>query len=289
MDHLATAQLPGGMKTFLILGGTGKTGRRIADRLRGDGLPVRTAARTGADVEFDLGVPETWAPALDGVSAAYLLEPDLAAAGTNGPARLPALVKQAVAAGVRRFVLLSALGADDDHNPMKAVERAVRESGAEWTILRPAWFAQNFSEFAWRPGILSGSLALPTGTGRAPFIDLDDLAEVAASGLTDDRHNGQIYVLTGPQAVTFGDAVDLIAKATGRTIEYVDVDAAVYTDQLVSHGVPAQIAGFLTSGLTDIRDGKADALGDGVERALGRPATPFEVYVTRAAAAGAWN
>jgi uncharacterized protein YbjT (DUF2867 family) len=277
------------MKNILILGGTGKTGRRIAEHLRAAGRPVRSASRTGGDIDFDLDDPNTWAPALDGVTAAYLIEPNLQAASTDRQGRIPRLVTEAVAAGVRRLVLLSAGGADHDHHPLKPAEQAVRGSGVEWTILRPDWFAQNFSESSWRPGILSGNLTLPTGDGRTPFIDATDIAEVAASALTQDRHNGQVYVLTGPRAISFGEATDLIAKATGRTIRHIDVDPEVYVEQQVADGIPRDVAQILTGVFTAIRNGQAAALADGVQRALGRPPRPFEDYVAQAAAAGDWN
>jgi uncharacterized protein YbjT (DUF2867 family) len=211
------------------------------------------------------------------------------AASADRQARIPRLVTEAVAAGVRRLVLLTAGGADHDHHPLKPAEQAVRGSGVEWTILRPTWFAQNFSEDSWRPRILSGNLTLPTGDGRAPFIDAEDIADVAASALTEDRHNGQIYMLTGPRAVSFGEAADLISTATGRTIRHVDVDPEVYIEQQVAAGIPRDVARMLTGVFTAIRDGQDAALADGVERALGRPPRSFEDYVAEAAAAGAWN
>ena len=179
------------MKNILILGGTGKTGRRIARRLRAADRPVRTASRTGGDIPFDLDDPATWAPALDGVTAAYLVEPS-PAAGPEAGSRMARLVAEAVAAGVRRLVLLSAPApTSDDGHPLKAAEQAVRGSGVEWTILRPTWFSQNFSEDFWLPGVRGGTLAMPTGDGRTPFIDAEDIADVAAAALTEDRHSGQ--------------------------------------------------------------------------------------------------
>jgi len=292
MDRLrARVVALGDVKNILILGGTGKTGRRIAGRLRAGGRPVRTASRTGGDIRLDLADPNTWAPALDGVTAAYLIEPNLQAASTDRQARIPRLVTEAVAVGVRRLVLLSAggVGEADDNHPLKPAEQAVRDSGVEWTILRPDWFAQNFSEGPWRPGILSGKLPLPAGDGRTPFIDAEDIAEVAASALTDDRHNGQIYQLTGPRAISFGEAADLIAKATGRTIRYIDVDPEVYIEHQVADGIPRHVARMLTGVFTAIRNGQSAALADGVERALGRLPRPFEDYVAEAAAAGDWD
>ncbi|MDT3442569.1 MULTISPECIES: NAD(P)H-binding protein [unclassified Pseudofrankia] len=277
------------MDDNLILGGTGKTGRRVAERLRAAGRPVRTAARARADVTFDLAKPETWAPALDGASAVYLVEPDLGAASVDGSRRIPAFVTAATAAGARRLVLLTAGGADYDGHPLKPAETAVRGSGVGWTILRPTWFAQNFSEDSWRPGILSGSLVLPTGDGRTPFIDAEDIAEIAAEALTQDRHHGQTYLLTGPRAISFGEATDLIAKATGRAIQHTDVEPEAYIEGQIAVGVPPDVARMLTSVLTAIRDGHDSALADGVERALDRPPTPFEDYVTRTAASGGWD
>ncbi|WAL68479.1 NAD(P)H-binding protein [Amycolatopsis cynarae] len=274
------------MNTILILGGTGKTGRRIARRLADDGLPVRTASRNGGDIPFDLGAPATWAPALEGVTAAYVLEPNLLASSDD---RVPAFVRRAAAAGVRRLVLLSAPRAGEEGHPLHAAEQAVRGSGMDWTILRPDWFAQNFTEGPWRAGILGGTLALPTGDGRTPFIDAEDIAEVAASALTEDRHRGRIYHLTGPRAISFGEAADLIAGATGRTVRYADTDPEVHVGRLVANGVPSVVARLLTGLLVDIREGRGTAPSGDVERALGRPARRLEDFVADAAAAGHWS
>lgn len=277
------------MKTILVLGGKGKTGRRIARRLESAGQHVRTASRTGSDVHLDLDNPTTWVPAIDGVAAAYLVEPDLQAA-IDRPMRIPGLVSEAVAAGVRRLVFLSAPGVEtDDTHPLKAAEQAVRDSGVEWTILRPTWFSQNFSEASFLPGILAGTLALPTGDGRTPFIDAADIAEVAAAALTDGRHSGQIYELTGPRAISFGEAADLIGKATGRTIRHLDIDPEAFVDRQVANGTPPAVARLLTDLFIEIRNGSAAALSDGVQRALGRPPRSFEDYVLQTATTGRWN
>src|SRR6185503_10806332 len=152
------------MNDILVVGGTGKTGRRVAQRLRTAGHGVRVASRARGDVRFDLGEPSTWPRALDGIAAAYLLEPEV------GQPRIPRFVDAASAAGVRRLVLLTAPGVEDNEaHPLWQAEEAVRNSGLEWTIVRPTWFAQNFSEDFWRPGILQGSLALPTGDGAPAF------------------------------------------------------------------------------------------------------------------------
>ncbi|MEV6875247.1 NAD(P)H-binding protein [Amycolatopsis sp. NPDC051128] len=275
------------MQNILIVGGTGKTGRRITRRLRAAGQAVRTASRTGGDIAFDLADPITWAPALEGVTAAYVVEPNLRASGD----RIPRFVAEAVAAGVRRLVLLSAggVGEADDRHPLKAAEQAVRAAGLDWTILRPDWFSQNFSEGPWLPAVLAGTLSLPTGEGRTPFIDAEDIAEVAAAALTEDHHKSRIYQLTGPRAISFGEAADLIGKATGRTIRHTDVAPEAHIERQVANGIPPEIARLLTGILVAIRDGSAPEPTDGVERALGRPARPFEDYVTETAATGLWN
>jgi uncharacterized protein YbjT (DUF2867 family) len=279
-----------GMKKILILGGTGKTGRRIARRLQAGGQPVRTASRTSGAVPFDLDNPTTWPPALDGVTAVYVMEPNLQTS-IDRQARIPRFVAEGVAASVRRLVLLSAhgVGEADDSHPLKAAEQAVRGSGVDWTILRPDWFSQNFSESFWLQGVLDGTLILPTGDGRTPFIDAEDIAEVAAAALTEDRHSGHVYQLTGPRAISFGEAADLIGKATGRTIRHVDVDPEVFVERQVTYGVPPDAARLLTDLLLAIRNGSGSALSDGVERALGRPPRPFEDFVAETAATGLWN
>ncbi|MET7403589.1 NAD(P)H-binding protein [Dactylosporangium sp. NPDC005572] len=262
--------------------------RALAQRLRASGLSARRASCSGGDVLFDLGAPATWGSALTGVSAAYLIEPDLRASILS-PERLPDLVDTAVHAGVRRLVLLSALTADSDSHPLHPGDQAVRRSGVSWTILRPTWFAQNFSEDFWRPGILAGTLAAPTGDGRTPFVDAEDIADVAASALTDDRHGGAVYDLTGPRALSFGEATGLIGRATGCVVRHADVDPEVFVERQVAYGVPAEVARLLTELLTDVRSGSAEAVTDGVQRALGRPPASFEQFVARSATAGAWN
>jgi len=272
----------------LILAGTGKTGRRIATALTAAGHPVRTVSRTAGDVRLDLDDPTTWPAALDGVGAVYLVEPNPHAAGGDPP-RLARLATAAVESGARRLVMLSAPGADDEHHPFHATEQTVRESGAEWTILRPNWFSQNFSEDFWLPVIRGGTLALPTGDGRVPFVDAQDIADVAVAALTEDRHAGQVYELSGPRAIGFGEAAELIAKASGRPLEYVAVTPTAYLEQQLANGVPELIARRFTDLVSSVSTGAHEALGDGVERALGRSPRRFEDFVVETAASGCWS
>jgi uncharacterized protein YbjT (DUF2867 family) len=264
---------------ILVLGGTGKTGRRVTQRLQDTGRRVRVATRSTG---FDLDDPTTWA--LDGVTAAYLIEP------SAQPTRLPRLVDAAGKAGVRRLVLMTAPGVENnmDH-PLWPAEQAVRTSGPEWTIVRPTWFAQNFSEAFFLPGIRAGELVLPTGDGKTTFVDAEDIADVVTAALTDDGHNGQAYGLTGAQAHSFGEAVELISAATGRTIRHVDIDPDDYTAAQIADGVPAETARQVTNLYVSIRKGQATETLDGVRRALGRQPRAFEDYVTTTAASGVWN
>lgn len=277
------------MDDILILGGTGKTGARIAQRLRAAGHEVRTASRTRGDVLVDLNEPSTWPPALDAIAAAYLLEPAMQAT-EEGQRRIPRFVDAAAKAGVRRLVFLSAPGVTgNEGHPLWRAEEAVKSAGLDWTIVQPNWFSQNFSEDFWRPGILAGSLSLPTGDGTTAFIDAEDIADVATAALTEDGHHGETYVLTGPRAISFADAAALIGEATGRTIRHVDISPEAFTQAQIANGVPAGVASQMTGIYVSIRDGRSAALFDGVQRALGRQPRAFEDYVSAAAAAGAWN
>jgi uncharacterized protein YbjT (DUF2867 family) len=277
------------MDDILILGGTGKTGSRLARRLRDAGHGVRVASRTRGDVLLNLDTPATWSTALDGVGAAYLMEPEIQATD-EGQRRVPRFVDAAVAAGVQRVVLLSTPGVEaNEGHPLWRVEEAIKSSGLTWTIVRPTWFAQNFSEAFWLPGILQGSLPLPTGDGATVFVDAEDIADVAAAALTQEGHHGEAYVLTGPRAISFGEAAHLIGEATGRTIRHVNISPEDFTDAQIADGVPADVAEQMTGLYTAIRDGKAADVVDGVQCALGRGPRTFEDYVSAAAAAGAWN
>lgn len=257
------------MHKYLILGGTGTTGRRIADRLRTAGHDVRTAARTGADVHLDLDDPGTWD--LEGITAAYLMEPTIRPGG-----RLARFAGTALEAGVRRLVLLSAARASDPNHPLHTAEQAVRNA-PEWTILHPNWFAQNFSEGPWRAAVRAGELALPAGDGRTPFVDADDIADVAVAALTTPRHHGRTYELTGPEAITFTEAAKHISDA-GRPVEYVAIDPATYVERQVAQGVPRSGAELLAAILGAL-DGEPST---DVQQALDRPARSFRTFVRNA-------
>lgn len=270
-------------KPTLVLGGTGKTGRRVAARLEARGLPVRIGSRS-AEPRFDWEDRSTWAPAMDGVGSAYVsYYPDLTMPGALEA--VGSFADLAVKSGVPRLVFLSGRGEPE----AEQAEQAVRESGAELTIVRSSWFSQNFSEDFWLDSVLSGEFALPAGAMPEPFVDADDIADVAVEALTDDKHIGELYELTGPTMLTFAEAVEEIAKATGREIQYVPVSIDEFAAAAADQGVPAEFVELLARLFGEVLDGRNAHLTDGVQRALGREARDFRDYARETAATGVWD
>jgi uncharacterized protein YbjT (DUF2867 family) len=270
-------------KTTLVLGGTGKTGRRVVQRLTARGVPTRVGSRSGTP-PFDWENRTTWAPALQGVGSVYVsYHPDLATPGAVET--VGSFTELAVKNGAPRLVLLAGRGEPE----AELAEQTVRDSGAELTIVRSTWFAQNFSEDYMLEHVLNGEVALPAGDTPEPFVDADDIADVAVAALTDDRHVGKVYELTGPRLLTFTEAVAEIARATGRDIRYIPVSIEEHAAAAASQGVPGDVIEFLTYLFSEVFDGRNARLTDGVQRALGRPPRDFAEYARDAAATGVWN
>jgi uncharacterized protein YbjT (DUF2867 family) len=268
---------------ILVLGGTGKTGRRVADRLQARGLPVRIGSRSGAP-PFDWEDRSTWAPALEGAAAAYVsFYPDLAVPGA--PEAIRELAELALAAGCRRLVLLSGRGEEE----AQRAERVLAESGAEWTVLRCSWFMQNFSEGNFAEPIAAGELALPAGDVRAPFVDADDIADVAVAALTEDGHAGRVYELTGPRALTHAEVAAELGRATGRPVRYVPITLAAFTSALAAEGLPPGVVALLAYLFSEVLVESNSGVADGVRRALGREPRDFATFARDAARAGAWD
>ncbi|CAL9336424.1 NAD(P)H-binding protein [Streptomyces sp. NPDC093808] len=271
----------------LVLGATGNTGRRVAARLRLRDTPVRAASRS-SQTPFDWFHPAGWDQVLRGVTVVYVVPPPV-------PGPVYEFVAQAEAAGVRRLVLLSGHGADDwGDSPfgldMRSAEDAVRGSALEWTVLRASNFAQNFDGHPFRVPLAAGELALPAGAVPEPFIDVEDVADVAAAVLTEPgRHAGRVYELTGPRGLTWAEAVDLISRASGRPIVYRRVSPAEYTATLVQEGWSENEAQHLAEMFVLLERGVAAWTSDGVATVLGRAPRTFEDFVLRAAAAEAWR
>jgi uncharacterized protein YbjT (DUF2867 family) len=267
--------------TILVIGSTGKTGKRVVAQLENRGIRIRHGSRS-AEIPFDWEDPQTWPPTLTGVDKVYLTYyPDLAVPGSVDA--VSNLVDLAKRAGVRRLVLLSG------RNEVEAerAEGVVKESGLDWTIVRAAFFAQNFSEGAWLDEVLAGSVALPVRAVKEPFVDADDIADVVVAALTDDRHVGQLYELTGPRLLSFADAVAEVAAAAGREIDFVSVPIDDYVAMLKEYGLPDDFIWLLNHLFTEVLGSKAQ-LADGVQRALGRPPKDFADYARETAASGVW-
>ena len=224
-----------------------------------------------------------WAPALAGVDAVYITYyPDLAfpgAADTVG-----SFADLAVAKGARRLVLLSGRGEDG----ARQAEIRVQESGADWTIVRCAFFNQNFSE-TFVDAVRHGALAMPGGDTAEPFLDADDIADVVVASLTDDRHIGQLYELTGPRLLTLTQAAAELSSAVGREVRYVSVTAQEYASELATHGLPEEEAVPISELIAEVLDGRNSHVTDGVQRALGRPPRDFADYARDTAVTGVWN
>ena len=279
-DTKKHARNPG---TTLVLGGTGKTGRRVAERLQARGLAVRIGSRTG-EPPFDWEAPATWTPALDKVDAVYItFVPDLAVPGAAEAIR--SFTAQAVAADVQHLVLLSGRGEEE----AQACERIVQDAGVDWTLLRASWFSQNFSEAYLLDPVLAGEVALPAGDTPEPFVDVDDIADVAVAALTEAGHAGQLYELTGPRMLTFAEAVAEIAAASERDIRYIDLPRDAYAAMLTEAEIPGDYVWLVDYLFATVLDGRNAHLTDGVQRALGREPKDFRDYARETAATGVWG
>ncbi|WP_327432643.1 NAD(P)H-binding protein [Streptomyces sp. NBC_01236] len=268
--------------TVLVTGASGRTGRRVAEAARAAGLTVRAASRAQG---FDWENPRTWADALRGCDAAYLVYPS-DVGSPQAAVAVGGIGRRAVDLGVRRLVLLSSRGEER----ARPTEEALKASGADWTIVRAAWFAQNFSEGPLVEGLRHGELVFPAGEVREPFIDVRDIADVVVAALTSgDRYVGQELAISGPRLLTFREAVAEIAKATGGELTYTPVTARQYGDNLAGFGVPPEEVEFLVDLFESLLDGRNSYLSDGVQQILGHAPRDFADFAREAAAAGIWK
>jgi uncharacterized protein YbjT (DUF2867 family) len=265
--------------TILITGGAGKTGSRVAHRLRALGHDIRPVSRS-TDPHFDWAGPDTWPAALAGCHAAYVsYQPELALAGADEV--VGRFAATAVAAGCRRLVLLSGRGEEG----AQRAEQSLIASGADWTIVRSAFFLQNFTEGLWAPELAGGRLTMVRHDVPEPFIDADDLAEVAVAALTGSSHGGQIHELTGPRLLTFRDAADAYAAVMGRPLTYVELDIDDFIDHLADAGMPRADASGIAYLFAEVLDGRNAHLTTGVADVLGRQ--PGDIADAIATALGA--
>ncbi|MBS9719005.1 NmrA family NAD(P)-binding protein [Pseudohalocynthiibacter aestuariivivens] len=267
---------------ILVVGATGKTGSRVATKLEEKGADVRRGSRN-SETPFDWGNPATWAPALSGAAKAYVTYfPDLAFPGAVE--KLEAFTKVAAASGLKHIVLLSGRG---EHHA-RLGEEVVRASGIPFTIVRSAWFAQNFSEGYLRDPILAGVLPMPGGDIAEPIINIDDIADVAVAALMKEGHEGELYEVTGPRLMTFAEMADVLANATGRPIQHIPISFEDFHTNVAQAGGDF-VADVFTAIARETLDGRNAHTCDGVERALGRKPRDFTEFATAAASWGVWN
>lgn len=267
---------------ILVIGANGKTGRRVAQRLLAAGYAVKAASRS-SETPFDWTRESTWAPALEGARAAYItFYPDLAFPGAAD--KVETFAKLAISLAVKRLVLLSGRGEEGARDAEMRLENA----GADWTVVRGSVFNQNFSE-SFAEAIRYGHLSMPAGNTPEPFVDAEDIADVAFAALTDDRHIGRLYELTGPRLLTLADVARELTQAMGRQVRYHPVSVAEYAHELTRHGFSKQEAEPIAQLISDVLDGRNAYLTDGVQRALGRPPRDFSDFARETVATGIWN
>ena len=271
-------------RLVLVLGATGKTGSRVAGRLSERGVSVRTAARGGADIHFDWNNPATFEGALQGVTGVYLVSPVMR---VDFAGLVSDFLDQAERAGVQNVTYLSAYGME--HAPAEVALRAVEldlESRGSFTysIIRPAWFMQNFSETFLKP--VDDEIVVPGGTGTEAFVNAEDIASVAAATLAEpERHAGRAYAPTGPESLTLDEAARIISAAAGRTILYRDTDRADWVGAMVRSGVPAEYGEVLRALTETIASGRGSRPNGDVLAATGAAPVSFADFAAEAAPA----
>jgi len=269
---------------ILVIGGTGKTGRRVVEGLTQEGHNVRVASRKNEPV-FDWEDVSTYRQALQGMDRAYIVYyPDLAVPGAKEA--ISALTEAALKEGLEKVVLLSGKGETE----AEACEQIVAHSGLNYTLVRASWFNQNFSEGAFLDFILAGHVALPMPEAEIPFVDAEDIAEVVTKVLVDDSYNGQTITVTGPRKITFRELVQTIADGIGRELHYQPISLGEFKAGMKAAGLPDSYVWLFGYLFKEVLGNPANQeVSHDVERVLGRKATDFTEYVENTALTGIWN
>lgn len=271
-------------ENILVIGGTGKTGRRVAENLTQSKYNVRVVGRT-TNPAFDWENPESYDAALKDMDRAYIVYyPDLAVPGSRDA--ITTLTKKALAAGLEKVVLLSGKGETE----AEACEAIVANSGLNYTLVRASWFNQNFSEGAFLDFVLDGVVALPMPEAKIPFVDADDIAAVVAKVLVDDAYNGQTITVTGPQKRSFKEVVAIMADASNKQIQFVPISIDEFKQGMQKAGLPDSyvwLFGYLFQEVLGNSDNQ-EVVHD-ITKVLGRPAKDFETFAKQTAATGIWN
>lgn len=271
-------------KKILILGGNGKTSRRVAQLLNSvNDVEVRLGSRS-ENPSFDWEKPETWLEAIKGIDTAYItFQPDLAI--PTAPETIRQFTALATQNGVEKMVLLSGRGEKE----AQVCEEIVKSTAQKWTIVRASWFTQNFSESIFLEPILAGFVALPKADILEPFTDADDIAAVVTEVLINDKHNGKTYELTGPRLLNFEKAIAEIVEITGREIVFQSLSVEQYIDMLRQYQVPEDEIWLVNYLFSEVLDGRNSTVTNDIEKVLGRKATDFTDYALKTAQTGIWN
>jgi uncharacterized protein YbjT (DUF2867 family) len=274
------------MKTenIVVIGGTGKTGSRVAKNLTASGYNVRVVGQK-TNPALDWENPETYNAVLEGMDRAYIVYyPDLAVPGSREA--ITALTEKALASGLKKVVLLSGKGETE----AEACEEIVANSGLDYTLVRASWFNQNFSEGAFVDFVLDGVVALPMPEARIPFVDANDIADIVSKVLVDDSYNGQTITVTGPQMRTFEEVVGIMAEATNKQIEYIPISINEFKDGMRNAGLPDSYVWLFGYLFKEVLGNPANQeVSNDVEKVLGRKPIDFSEYATKVAATGVWN
>jgi len=268
------------MSKTLVVGASGTVGSELARGLaaRGQGV-VRATHRTPTQpdqVQVDVATRQGLDAAFRGVQSAFLLAPP---GHANQDELLVPLIDAAKAHGLRKVVLMSAMGANaDDNAPLRKAELALERSGLAWNVIRPNWFMQNFNTF-WLHGIREqGRIALPVGRAKGSFIDARDIAATAVELLTRSDFDNRDFDLTGPAALDHDEVAAMLSRETGRAITFQDIPSAAMLDGLLTAQVPRPYAEFLVLILGFFKAGYAERTTDAVQRIVGRAPGRFEAY-----------
>src|SRR5918999_1384261 len=283
-----------------VTGASGTLSSEVIRQLEGQQIPFSaayfsegsaTAARArGVDAFLiDYNRPDTLRAAFGGCTTLFLLGPN---ALNQTELELNA-VDAASAAGVRHIVKQSVMGAAEEayslakiHRP---VEKAIERSGVAWTFLRPNSFMQNAVTFMSPTIRAEGAFYSASGQARISHIDVRDLAAVAVAALMGAGHEGRIYTLTGPEALTYEDMADQLSRALGRVIRHVNLPPADLKAGMLAEGMPESITDRMLDLESYFREGRASTITDDVKRVIGREPKRFADYVRDTAATGVWN
>lgn len=275
-------------KAILVIGGTGNVGKPLVEELVARGEAVKVATRKPAAVTLkgasavhvDLAKPETLDAALEGVDRLYAMAP---AGNADHVGVLGPVIDASARRGVK-VVMQSALGVNaDDNIPLRQVELRLEKAGVPYVILRPNWFSDNFATY-WLHDVLNGEIRVPAGEGKSSFIDTRDIAAAAAAALTSDRFDNREFDLTGPEAIGYGEAADMLSAATGRKIGYLSIEDAPFVEALQQAGLSADYANMLAAIFYPVREGWTAQVTDAVETLTGKPGRSLQAYIQENAA-----